>query len=151
MGHLHTAAHKKMMSDLKKAWWARVKRNPKKYKAVCAKIKKNNARHFLGKRGAQTGGWKGGRYTTSRDKYIYVWAPDHPNAKRNGKGGGGYVLEHRLVMEKKIGRYLTKDEDVNHINGVKDDNRLENLSLVSHFAHYEKHGCPNCGFKFLIR
>lgn len=51
-------------------------------------------------------------------------ARDHPRANRDG-----YVLEHVLVMEQQLGRYLLPGENVHHLNGVKDDNRPENLEL----------------------
>lgn len=62
--------------------------------------------------------------------YIRVWEPDHPNAFRNG-----WVLEHRLVMEQVLGRYLTTGEHVHHINGQKWDNRPENLAVLGHSEH----------------
>lgn len=61
--------------------------------------------------------------------YVSVWQPDHPKAAH------GRVLEHRLVVEKAIERYLTKDEQVDHINRIKTDNRLENLQLLSASDH----------------
>ena len=60
----------------------------------------------------------------SRSGYVMVKAPDSPMAMSNG-----YVVEHRLVMAEMIGRPLEKFENVHHINGVKDDNRPENLEL----------------------
>lgn len=44
-------------------------------------------------------------------------------------GKGGHRLEHRLVMEKMLGRPLLRDEHVHHKNGVRADNRLKNLEL----------------------
>jgi hypothetical protein len=53
-----------------------------------------------------------------------LWAPSHPRA-----GKGQYVFEHILVMEQLLGRHLLPDESVHHRNGVRDDNRPENLEL----------------------
>jgi hypothetical protein len=56
--------------------------------------------------------------------YVMVWAPGHP---RSGKGQ--YVFEHIVVMERLLGRRMVLQESVHHRNGVKDDNRPENLEL----------------------
>ena len=72
--------------------------------------------------------WKGGRHKTNG--YIYVRAYNHPN-----KGVCGTIAEHRLVMEKMIGRYLYDHETVHHKNGKRDDNRPENLELWSKAHH----------------
>ena len=69
-------------------------------------------------------GWKGGR-AVNKDGYVEVYCPHHPNARKHTR----YILEHRLVMEGVLGRFLTKKEVVHHKNGVKDDNRPENLEL----------------------
>jgi protein-arginine kinase activator protein McsA len=81
--------------------------------------------------------WKGGR--TKHNGYIYVYAPNHPFAENKG-----YVFEHRLVIEKYIGRYLTQNEVVHHINHIKDDNRIKNLMLLTRTEHIKLDGPKQC-------
>lgn len=64
------------------------------------------------------------------DGYILVYLPNHPRAIKKG-----YIFEHRFVMESKLGRYLFPDEVVHHINGIKTDNRIENLELYTNSKH----------------
>lgn len=87
-------------------------------------------RHLSGERHHA---WKGGRLI-DRNGYVIVLAPDHPNAKSIG-----YVFEHRLVMEKHLGRYLTRQEVVHHKNGNRSDNRIENLELFASNAEHKRH------------
>jgi hypothetical protein len=81
--------------------------------------------------------WKGGRYKT-KENYVWVYSPDHPY-----KNSQGYVKEHRLVMEKHLGRYLERWEHIHHKNGVKDDNRIENIEIVTWDVHQSIHRLNN--------
>ena len=79
-------------------------------------------------------GWKQGK--TKCNGYWLVYKPEHPNANSQGSG---YVRQNRLVMEEFLGRYLYDDEVVHHINGIKDDDRIENLKLLSKEEHSSLH------------
>lgn len=89
--------------------------------------------------------WRGGRH--ERRGYVYIYAPDH-HSLQGGHTTCKYVREHRLVMEQVLGRNLMPNEEVHHKNGIKDDNRPENLELWihSHPAGIRKDGkhCPTC-------
>ena len=83
-------------------------------------------------KGAGNHRWKGGRKKHSQG-YIYIYMPEHKNCDC-----AGYMLEHRVIIENNIGRLLTKKECVHHINGIKDDNRTENLILLRSSAEHLK-------------
>jgi hypothetical protein len=78
--------------------------------------------------------WKGGHYQNGRDDYVYLLRPDHPNADKRG-----YVREHVYVMSTVLGRPIKKSEVVHHINGVRDDNRPENLVVTIQSLHCAGH------------
>lgn len=78
-------------------------------------------------------------FKTGRQKrqggYIAIYSPKHPFAIDNR------IFEHRIVMEKKIGRYLYPEEVVHHINKIVSDNRIENLMLFANDSeHHIWHG-----------
>lgn len=102
----------------------------------------NSIKSRTGKKGGNN---KGGRI---KDKfgYIQIWKPEHPNAKI-----AGYVHEHRLVMSEYLGRPLDSKEYVHHRNGIKDDNRVENLELLTKKVHRGVVECPHCQKTFTIR
>lgn len=90
------------------------------------------------------GQWRGGRTKTAQGYVRVLVEPDDVNSSM--RDVLGYVLEHRLVVARSLGRPLHKHETVHHINGDRSDNRLENLQLRK-----GKHGagvvmkCAACG------
>lgn len=100
----------------------------------------NNKCYGAAKMGSNNENWKGGRYY-SQWGHVYIRAPKkHPH-----KSSNGYIFEHRLAMEKHIGRYLESTEFVHHLNGIKDDNRIDNLVVITKHEHNTIHfkGRPN--------
>ena len=92
-------------------------------------------RYPEGRFGNDSARWKGGMTVGSvGGKYIMRQAPTHPYANTHG-----YVMDHRLVVEKTLGRYLDPKEIVHHINGDPRDNRPENLEVISRSQHVHNH------------
>ena len=90
--------------------------------------------------------WKGGR---NKDKhgYIRIKNREHPFCSSNG-----YVWEHRLVLEKKLKRYLKKEEIVHHLDGDKSNNKLYNLLLCGNQnKHLSVHNAMELFVYYLIK
>jgi len=87
----------------------------------CSRIRAGNPR------------WKGGIARRS-DGSILQLRPGHPYAN-----AAGYVYLHRIIVEESLGRHLTGEEVVHHLNGDKEDNRLENLMVLSQAQHMRLH------------
>lgn len=105
-------------------------------KIVNKVLKKHCQLRGRGAPGSRNGSWKGG-VRVDKDGYVLVYCPDHPHAAENG-----CVREHRLVMEKKIGRYLSESEVVHHKDDNKANNHPDNLELFeSNSKHISETTC----------
>ena len=76
--------------------------------------------------------WRGGKVDAKG--YTLVWNPAHPYSRADG-----YIFEHRLVMEDKLGRYLKSWEIPHHKDEVKNNNHPDNLRLMTKAEHVRLH------------
>lgn len=83
-------------------------------------------------KGLNTTNWKGGM--KKENGYIFILKHGHPTSRCDG-----YIKRSRLLMEQYLRRYLTNKEIVHHKNDIKDDDRIENLEVVTKQEHHAKH------------
>lgn len=91
---------------------------------------KNNPMYRVHRYGEDAPNWKGGRIIDFNG-YILIKKRSHPNCNHSG-----YVPEHRLVMEKHLGRYLIHDEVVHHLDDNRKNNKINNLMLFSNITEH---------------
>lgn len=91
--------------------------------------------------GKNNGQWKGGR-VKDKSGYIRIKNRKHPFCSSTG-----YVWEHRLILEKKLKRYLRKDEVIHHLDGNKENNKKTNLLLC---ANQKKHLSVHTAMEFFV-
>jgi len=89
----------------------------------------SDARKAALNNGRKPGNYKNG-VTQNSQGYIFIWKPDYPGSERHG-----YILEHRYVWEQTRNQKLPDGWVVHHINGIKTDNRPENLIAMPHLSH----------------
>ena len=111
----------------KERWVALAKGKPKSLRCHCVAGHSGESHH----------NWSGGRIKTRLGYILIYLKPDDPFYSMADKSN--YVREHRLVMAKHLGRCLHSWEIVHHKNGIKDDNRIENLGRTTNGAHSLDH------------
>lgn len=85
--------------------------------------------------------WKGGKFTSSGG-YIKIYKPKHPNSN------DGYIFEHVFNMSEFLKRPIKDEERIHHIDGVKNNNSIENLALCTIKTHGKIHySLVNCGYE----
>lgn len=78
--------------------------------------------------------WNGGK-TKDKHGYIKILKPNHPMSDSKG-----YVYKHRFIMSEAVGRILTRQDVVHHIDGNITNNSIKNLQLMTHKEHKSLHG-----------
>lgn len=122
----------------KERWVALEKRKPQSRMCPKCSLKRGRSNRKEARKrqiGENASNWKGGRRRTP-DGYIRVHISKdelfYPMASKHNSD----CLEHRLIMARHLNRCLFAWEVVHHKNGIRDDNRLENLELMTSIVHH---------------
>lgn len=142
--HGHSAETRKKMSEArmgKSPWNKGVPCSEEMKQRIAAKlrghkipidVRKKISKALEGRNvGEENPNFKGGKKKL-QSGYILIYSPYHPNATN------GYMFRSRLVMEKHLKRFLKPTEVVHHINGIRDDDRFENLILFKNNSEHIK-------------
>lgn len=107
----------------------------RRHSMIGRKLSDDQKRHISESRKSRFNGLNGyGHTKMHKNGYVLAYAPLHPNAHKDG-----YVMQHTIIMEQSLGRYLKPDEVAHHINHVRNDNRIENLQLMDKAEHQRMH------------
>lgn len=109
----------------------RSRKFPPKPGQVCRACK--GKAHSIRMAGENNPAFKGTPFI-DKDGYVRIWAPEHHRADNSGR-----VYEHILVAEAAYGNPISREYHVHHINGVKHDNRPENLEVLLESEHHRQH------------
>ncbi len=119
-----------------------LRKTAEKLKTTMGKIE-----YFMRKNNIPTRPLKRNGFFIAKDGYKRIHNPNHPNSD-----GRGYIMEHRLIIEEYLGRYLNKEERIHHIDGDKGNNNINNLYLCKnisdHFYMHQK--LLQLGYKLII-
>jgi hypothetical protein len=118
-------------------YWIKTLPKPKRFTKAAVVERRRQREESLARRRAEREEKIRNARLISGDGRWMVRAPDGYEGTTYIKGR--YVYEHRLLVERKIGRLLESDEHVHHINGDKLDNRLSNLEIISPSEHTRLH------------
>jgi hypothetical protein len=83
-----------------------------------------------------------GKNRLEMNGYVLIYKPEYHRAMKSS-GYDGYVYEHIYIVEESLGRHLTKDEHVHHLDENRSNNRIDNLIVLSNKDHGKLHGYLN--------